>query len=79
MVFGESEPSNSGHLAWHEITDVGRSFISFSFSFVHREGNEAAHCFARFASETSPECVWSDSFVARIMEIPLNDCTPVVE
>jgi hypothetical protein len=64
---------------WHEITDVGRSFTSFSIAFVHREGNEAAHCCAKFASETSPECVWSDSFPARILEIALNDCTPVVE
>jgi hypothetical protein len=48
---------------WHEITDVGRNFTSISISFVHREGNEAAHCCAKFASETSPECVWSDSFL----------------
>jgi hypothetical protein len=64
---------------WHEIGVLGRSFTSFSVSFVHREGNEAAHCCATLASEVSPVRVWSNSFPTRIMEIALNDCTPVFE
>jgi hypothetical protein len=64
---------------WHEIGVLGKSFTSFGVSFVHREGNEAAHFCATLASEASPVCVWSDSFPARIVEIALNDCTPIVE
>jgi ribonuclease HI len=44
---------------WHEISEFGMNFNSFSVSFVNREGNEAAHVCAKLASEASRECEWS--------------------
>ena len=43
---------------WQEIQELSRSFISIEFSFVHREGNGAAHVCASLPSLLEPELVW---------------------
>ncbi|TVU18379.1 hypothetical protein EJB05_34470, partial [Eragrostis curvula] len=42
---------------WHEIQELGRSFISFRIQFVRREANSAAHCCAKKPSAESR--MWS--------------------
>lgn len=53
---------------WQEIQELGRSFVSLEFSFVHREGNRAAHMCASLPSLLEPELFWLDCFPAPLPE-----------
>jgi hypothetical protein len=64
---------------WHEILDLSKNFISFSISFVNREGNEAAHVCAKLSSAAYPECVWSENFPVVLIGRVEDDCNPAME
>lgn len=63
---------------WQEIQELGRSFVSLNFSFVHREGNRAAHMCASMPSLLEPELVWANCFPSNLMEVTRSECNPVV-
>ncbi|RLN34247.1 hypothetical protein C2845_PM03G26600 [Panicum miliaceum] len=78
---------------WHEIREMGRDFISFKISFVHRKkGSEAAHMCAKLALLPSPKNDKSDKFPRMVNAFIGNlrffsltgkvnldsDCNPVV-
>ena len=53
---------------WQEIQELSNAFISIEFSFVHREGNGAAHVCASLPSLLEPELVWLDRFSLHLLE-----------
>ncbi|KAF8769630.1 hypothetical protein HU200_006226 [Digitaria exilis] len=60
---------------WHEIRELGKGF-SFKLSFVYRDGNEAAHAYARLVSESSPVVSWLNSFSLCLLRVTEKDCNP---
>lgn len=61
---------------WQEIIELGREFTHFRISFVHREGNEAAHFCAKLCSISSPIRSWAEAFPTGLMGIAEADCNP---
>jgi hypothetical protein len=61
---------------WQEIKVLGREFSCFQFSFVNREGNEAAHLCAKLCSESSPNCLWPEAFPVGLLGIAEVDWNP---
>ena len=59
---------------WHEIKELSSLFSAFDVSFVHREGNEAAHRCASMPSANTPFLSWSGSLPNWLMEIADRDC-----
>jgi hypothetical protein len=45
---------------WHEIQDLGKTFLCPNFLFVRQEANTVAHCCARMASSSEPFHSWFD-------------------
>ncbi|KAF8656343.1 hypothetical protein HU200_060725 [Digitaria exilis] len=64
---------------WHEVRELSRLFVAFEFSFVNREGNEAAHMCASMPSETSPSLSWSCSLPVWLVEIAGKECNASYE
>jgi hypothetical protein len=63
---------------WEEIQELSRSFASLEFSFVHREGNGAAHVCASLPSLLQPDLAWLDLFPSRLEDATTKDCNPTV-
>ncbi|RLN36030.1 hypothetical protein C2845_PM03G25340 [Panicum miliaceum] len=59
---------------WHEIRELSSVFGAFDVSFVHGEGNEAAHRCASMPSEGSPLISWSGLLPVWLAEIAEKDC-----
>ena len=63
---------------WQEIQELSNAFISIEFSFVHREGNGAAHVCASLPSELEPDLEWLGNFPGCLLEAFGADCNPAM-